>query len=68
MRKSMILTFDFRKKWNVLIIIWDVMCILDLAVFARFKLPLTLRSKVLTSFENPQINLGFCSLNCIFAL
>ena len=32
MRKSMILTFDFRKKWNVLIIIWDVMCILDLVV------------------------------------
>ena len=32
MRKSMILTFDFRKKWNVFIIIWDVMCILDLAV------------------------------------
>ncbi len=35
--------------------------------FTRFKLPLTLRSKVLT-FENPQINLGFCSLNCTFDL
>ncbi len=34
----MILTFDFRKKWNVLIIIWDVMCILDLAVEGKWHL------------------------------